>query len=88
MKNELRDNSNTFVVKNNSEVKNTGVLNMCIEKIGSIELKRLTIIEQEMDKILGGSENHTLFNKISDFNMNSSLNIINELMELKKKNQN
>lgn len=30
-------------------------LRACIDKIGSIELKRLTIIENEMDKMLQGN---------------------------------
>jgi len=32
-------------------------LKACVDKIASIELKRLMVIEREMDKILEGNEN-------------------------------
>lgn len=57
-------------------------LKACIDKITSIELKRLTIIEKEMDKIIQGNTDLTLFNSVSNMNLGESLNMMKHLNSL------
>jgi len=50
------------------------------DKIASIELKRLTIIEREMDNMLKGtSKNTSTLDKMMSYNLEGSLNLLRQL---------
>lgn len=58
-------------------------LNSCLDKISTIELKRLMIIEKEMDKILQGNcQDLNIFERISDYKNEESLELIQNLKKL------
>jgi len=64
----------------------TDALNKCFEKIASIELKRLTIIEREMDNILNGSsKDSSTLDKMMNYNLESSLNMLKQLQTISNK---
>jgi len=61
-------------------------LNKCFEKISSIELKRLAIIEREMDNILNGSsKDSSTLDKMMSYNLESSLNLLKQLQTVSNK---
>jgi len=50
------------------------------DKIASIELKRLSIIEREMDNMLKGtSKNTSTLDKMMSYNLEGSLNLLRQL---------
>lgn len=60
------------------------VLKACVEKLAKIELKRLMIIEKELDEILNGKQDLALFEKISSFKNEESLRFIEKLQQFSK----
>jgi uncharacterized Zn finger protein (UPF0148 family) len=55
-------------------------LNLWSDKIASIELKRLSIIEREMDNMLNGSaKNTSTLDKMMSYNLEGSLNLLRQL---------
>jgi len=59
-------------------------LNQWSDKIASIELKRLTIIEREMDNMLNGSlKNTSTLDKMMSYNLEGSLNLLRQLQGVK-----
>merc|ERR1712170_182838 len=60
-------------------------INLSYEKIASIELKRLSIIEREMDNILNGSSKaSSTSDKMMNYNLEGSLNLLRQLQDLQK----
>jgi len=50
------------------------------DKIASIELKRLSIIERDMDNMLKGtSKNTSTLDKMMSYNLEGSLNLLRQL---------